>query len=263
MRIVLLLTGFCYFLCFNSVAQVRDVRSNIEKDKSERKSGYSNVPREKRSDSFSPPDISEGLGAFLAGSLFYYTIYGVFYGLDQAQYAMQLRRFDHPETFSLQGELSAGFDIQNNGFLSLPSVRGNWGLFSSHLSFRQIHDVTGNLQSLDWQVLKLRMPLKNLKLEYGLGFSHVFSPSRTYFEQSAGFEWCLLNRKLTLQGEHLWSLKTNLEHRFRKETSVNADYEVGRTGDLRLCPAVGYTFQEYFGSTRFHFFKMGLIVRLF
>lgn len=248
-------------MTLHCAAQVRDVRSNIEKDKSEQ-STFSSSRRETTS-SYSPPDLSDGFGTFLLGSLFYYTAYGVYRGMQYGQMLMQYRRPEHPETFALEGDVMAGFDFNNNAMMLSPSVRGNWGLFASDLRLQITNDVTGQLHALDWQVLKLRFPLQNVKFEYGIGFSHVFSPSKTYFDQSAGLDWCFLNRKATLQGQYLWSQKTSLGSRYRQEAGIKASYQVAQSGGFRFAPSMGFVYQDYFGSTQFRFVQIGLTVLLY
>ncbi|MFO8001606.1 MAG: hypothetical protein R6U46_10200 [Marinilabilia sp.] len=261
MRIFFVCIGF--FLVFHCSAQIRDLKSNIKKDKENEESGHSDVQRISKPEAFSPPTLGEDLAEYITVNLFYYTIYGAYRGIELGQYAMQVRRDKHPETFSLEGELLAGFDFRENTMTLSPSVRGNWGLFASDLRFRHTEDVTGGLQALDWQVLMLRLPVKTLKLEYGLGFSHVFSPSKTYFDQSAGLDWRFPALKTTLKAHYQWSQKTSLGERYRQETSVMIDYEAARAGRFRFSPTAGFGYNDYFGSTQFRFVQLGLKVRFF
>ncbi len=255
-------SAFCLVVSIYSTAQVRDVRSNIEKDKSE-KSSKTSHRGESSSSSYSPPEPGDGLAEFIVGSLFYYTAYGIYRGLEYGQSLMQYRREAHPETFSLEGELMAGFDFPNNAEQFSSSVRGNWGIFASDLRLNYVNDVTGGLHALDWQVLKLRFPLKNIKFEYGLGFSHVFSPSKTYFDQSTGFDWCFFHRKATVRGQYQWSQNTTLGSRYRQEWRLDACYEMAQTGHLRFAPTAGFVSRNYFGTTHFHFLQLGLRLQLF
>ncbi|HLW08529.1 MAG TPA: hypothetical protein VKY45_13310, partial [Marinilabiliaceae bacterium] len=176
--------------------QVREIKSTIESDKGGLSSSYSGSSS---SSSYSAPDFEDGIAAFLVGSFFYYTFYGTYLGLRHGQYLMQERREFHPETFSLQGSLMSGFDFPHSGTTLTSFLRGNWGLFASDMRYLTTSDVTGRLNVWDWQILMLRFPIRNLKLEYGLGFSHIFTPSKTYFEQSTGIDYCFLNRKATMQ----------------------------------------------------------------
>ncbi len=258
----ILFAGICFLVTLYSTAQVRDVRSNIEKDKSENPA----VPisyQESHTTSYSPPDLSDGFAAFIFESLFYYTAYGAYRGLRHGQSLMQERRYNHPETFSLEGNLITSFDFRNNAVMLSPSVRGNWGLFATDIRFNYTMDVTGDLHALDWQVLKLRLPLGNVTFDYGIGFSHVFSPSKTYFDQATGFDWYFLNRKATIQGQYQWSQRTSLGSRYRQESRIKACYEVASSGRFRFSPSVGFEFQDYFGTTQFRFVQIGLTVRLY
>lgn len=257
-----------FFLCItcivvvHSPAQVRDIKSRVEEDKTERKSAHTGIPERREPAYWEPPDIGEGLAAFLVGGIVYYTAYGAYRGLDYGQYLMQLRRFDYPETFSLQADINAAFDYNSNATLILPSLRVNHGLFASEARFQYTSDVTDNLSVIDWQVLMLRFPISNIKLEYGIGFSHVFSPSKTYLEQSVGLDWCFLQRKVTLQGQYRWSPHSVLGHRYRQEAGFSVDYEMARLDRLRFCPLAGFSYQNYFDSNSFRFYRLGLRVRL-
>lgn len=253
----------CCIITFYSSAQVRDIKSRVEEDKTGRGSAHFGTPERREPAYWEPPDIGEGFAAFLVGSLVYYTAYGAYRGLDYGQYLMQLRRREHPETFSLQGDINSAFDFSNAALLLSPSVRGNWGLFASEARFQYTRDVTDNLSVVDWQVLMLRFPISNLKLEYGIGFSHIVSPSKTYFEQSVGLDWCFFERKVTLQGQYRWSQNTGSGNRYRYEAGASIDYEMASLDRLRFCPLAGIIYQNYFDSTRFRFYRLGLRVRMF
>lgn len=247
-----------------SEAQVRDIKSTIQSDKEGGVSTYSRSSGvNSMSSSYSAPDFGDGIAEFLIGSFFYYTFYGVYLGLKHGQYLMQERRDLHPETFSMQGAAFGGFDFSHSTAVVNTSLRGNWGLFASDMRYLNTHDVTGRLNVWDWQVLILRFPIRNIKLEYGLGFTHVFSPSKTYFEQSTGFDYCFLNRKATLQGGYRWTAETHLGERFREEFTLQADYEVARSFHFRFSPSMGFSRQSYFGSTHFNLLQVGLKVRMF
>ncbi|MFW5889935.1 MAG: hypothetical protein ACOCTO_00940, partial [Marinilabiliaceae bacterium] len=206
----------------------------------------------------------EGLGEYIVTNLTYYTFYGAYKGFEYGQTFMQYRRDEHPETFSFQTDLTSGFNTgSDNALLLSPSLRVNWGLFASDIRYLYTDDVTGSLKSLDWQVIKLRFPISNFKIEYGIGFSHVISPSETYFEQSAGFDWCFFDRKTTLEGQYRWSGTTSSGERYRQEGSVSIDHEVTRFGNFRFAPLIGFTYQDYFNSTQFRFVRIGLRLRIF
>jgi hypothetical protein len=107
-----------------------------------------------------------------------YTGYAAYKGFWYGQNSVMQHREERPELVSLQGTLSGGFDYQSNTFMASPALRGNYGIFASDLRYVNMSDVTGKLHSIDWQVLMLRLPIRSLKLEYGLGFSYFLSPSK-------------------------------------------------------------------------------------
>jgi len=246
-----------------SHAQVREIKSNIKSDESGMSSYYSHTSEPNTSSSFTPPDFGDGIAEFLVGSFFYYTFYSAYLGLQYAQGIMQDRREYYPETFSIQGSILGGFDFAHSGSTYTSSLRGNWGIFASDMRYLNTHDVTGRLNVWDWQILILRFPIRNVKLEYGLGFSHIFDPSKTYFEQSTGIDYCFLNRKATLQGGYRWTAETHLGERFREEITLQADYEVARSSHFRFSPCMGFSRQNYFASTHFNLFQVGLKIRCF
>ena len=263
MRLILLL-GLILTGLYTS-GQVRDIKSNIDQNKEDdEKSEFREYYRQSSGPGWQPPSLGEGLGDYIAGNIAYYTFYGVYKGMEYGQRFMQYRRDEHPETFSFQSDLTSGFNTGNDNTLMLsPSLRVNWGLFASDIRYLYTDDVTGSLNLLDWQLIKLRLPIKNFKVEYGIGFSHVFSPSKTYFEQSAGFDWCFFDRNTTLQGQYRWSGETSSGERYRQEASVSLDHEVIHIFNFRIAPLIGFTYQDYFNSTQFRFVRIGLRFRIY
>lgn len=119
------------------------------------------------------------------------------------------------------------------------------------------------MQTIDWQVLLIRLPIANAKFEYGLGLSHFISPSKTYFDQSVGFDWCFFKSKANVFAQYRWSQNSQIGGRYRLESSFEFDYEVVRKGKFRLSPSIGFVHQNYFDVDQFNFMKVGIKVRLF
>ena len=257
-----ILVTLCFLLAlFSAVSQVRDVRQKAAKDKSS--SGTRGSSGSKSGSSSSFTDDDDGCFDFIVFELFYHAITGAFKGVYYAQSYTLQQKADRPELISFQAALSSGYDYKFNAFTTIPALRGNWGVFASDLRMVHVHDVTGNMQMVDWQVLMVRLPIQNVKLEYGIGFTHLWSPSATYFEQSAGVELNLFNGDGTVQGGYRWSQMTSLDERFRQELNLEADYQVAMLGSFRLCPMVGYTWQNYFDSSKFNFFRVGMKFKLY
>jgi hypothetical protein len=257
-------------LAFQTVhAQTRRVREKVAEDKSSSPSSASSGRTLSASSPSGPdwdPDFENSFfGAMILEGIVYgigYAGYGVYKGFWYGQQAVMEKREDRPELVSLQGTLSGGFDSQRNTFMASPAIRGNYGIFASDLRYVNMSDVTGKLHSIDWQVLMLRLPIRSVKLEYGLGFSYFISPSKVYFEQSLGFDWGFLKNRAALQGQYRWSQHTNVG-RYRSEYAIDLDAEVARRGNLRFCPFVGYASYQYFDDIHFDYIRLGLKVKLF
>ncbi len=254
-------------LAFQSVlSQTRRVREKVEEDR-QSTSNYSSYSSSSSGSSSSGPDWEPdfdgaSLGDIVAGAIFYVTGYAVYKGFWYSQYAVMEKREKRPELVSLQGMLASGFDYQRNTFMASPAIRGNYGIFASDLRYVNMRDVTGKLHSIDWQVLMLRLPIRNFKLEYGLGFSYFISPTKVYFEQSLGFDWSFLNNMAGLQGHYRVSQNTNVG-RYRSEYAIDLDAEVARRGNLRFCPFVGYAHYQYYDDIHFDFIRLGMKVKMF
>ncbi|GAO27860.1 hypothetical protein [Geofilum rubicundum] len=253
-------------LTFHSaLSQTRRVREKVSEDKRSSSSldgyhAYSSDASASESDS-----ESSYLAVMLIEGLVYgigYAGYGIYKGFWNGQQAVLQHRDLRPELVSLQISAVGGFDYQSNTFLASPAIRGNYGIFASDLRYINMSDVTGRLHSVDWQVLMLRLPIQSFKLEYGLGFSHFISPSKTYFVQSLGFDLGFLQNRAALQGQYRWSQKTSVG-RYRQEYALDFDAEVARRGNLRFCPFVGYVHYQYFQEIPFDFIRLGMKIKLF
>lgn len=243
-------------------AQTRAVREKVKADKqsshtSQRSASSSSAP------SWEPDFEDAGLAEMIVGALVYVTGYAVYKGLWHGQHVVMDKRDKYPELVSLQGTLASGFNFGDSGWMMESGVQGNYGVFASHLRFLNVKDVTGRIQSIDWQVLKLRVPISSFRLEYGIGFSHFISPSKTYFDSSLGFEGDLFKKNLHLQGIYRWSQNTNLGDRYRQEYTIDAAVQVAKLGALRLYPFVGYSHFSYFESIDFNYFRLGVKLRIF
>jgi hypothetical protein len=269
MKKVTLITIIALLVFQSAHAQTRNVREKVSEDKSSSQPSSSGSRTSSASSPSGPewdPDFENSFfGDLLLQGIVYgvgYAGFGVYKGFWHGQQAVMNHREDRPELVSLQGTLSGGFDSQHNTFMASPAIRGNYGIFASDLRYVHMRDVTGKLNAIDWQVLMLRLPIRSLKLEYGLGFSYFISPSKVYFEQSLGFDWGFLKNRAALQGQYRWSQHTNVG-RYRSENAIDLDAEVARRGNLRFCPFVGYASYQYFDDISFDYIRLGLKVKLF
>lgn len=256
---------FSLFVTFHfGYTQTRSVNEKVTKDK---QASRSELKSSSTSSSWVSNDDDDGSGNLLVDIFVVPVVEAVtfiFYkGFRDAHQAVMNNYSTYPDLVSFQGTLGSGFNFDDNGFTIIPAVRGNYGLFATDLRYVNMRDVTGRLQSIDWQVLMFRVPVKNIRLEYGLGFSHVMSPSKTYFDSSLGFDGNFLDYALNIQGQYRWSQKTSFGSRYRQEYSIEAGLQVAQSRRLRVVPFIGYSHFNYFNEIDFNYLKAGIKLRIF
>ncbi len=238
-------------------AQVDRVKENVRNDKPKRSSSKSTSS--KSSSSSYSNDEDQGFGSYLIGEIFTGLVKVVGYGTVQAQKSALSNRENIPNLISFEAELSAGTSSSEHIFQ--PRIRGNWGIIGTDLRYTVLNDNTGTLSSIDWQVLILRIPIKQLTLNYGIGFTSLQDPQTSYFESSAGFNLSLNQNKLNLMGNYRWTSKKTTEERYRQEYKFTADYQVLRKETFRLSPMLGVLYHNYFDQDKFLLFNAGVIIR--
>lgn len=237
-------------------AQVSNIKSNVRQDMSQStyRASYQ-MTSAKSTSGYETESFGESLIADIATGI----MYGVALVTVEAQNAVLSERKNYPNTVSLEGTIDYATNFSTLNFTS--SIRGNWGILGSDMRYSVLHDYTGSLESFDWQVLILRVPIKNIKLNYGIGFTSLFSPQTTYFESSTGFEAYLKQRKLALRGDYRWTANKG-DERYRQELKLTADYRLFSKGKFHIAPLVGFTYQNYFHDDEFYLFNVGLKISL-
>lgn len=244
-------------------AQVAEIKQEAQRDKDNRRARGAGIERSTSGagDYFSSDD-DMGFGETIAMFLLKVTVLGVYYVGEQAQLSALEKRETYPERVSLEGSVNAAVDATGGTMGFQPKLRANWGIFATDFRYSRIEDYSGSLNAIDWQVLTLRVPIKKLNLEYGIGFTSLLDPGITYFESSAGADW-RMRQKLTVNAVYRWTAKNNYGERFRQEASVACDFQTWQWGKLRVAPMLGYTYQKYFDVDQIHFVKFGLVGRFF
>ncbi|MCW3787399.1 hypothetical protein [Plebeiibacterium sediminum] len=240
------------------ICQVRDIKEDIKNDKSSTSSSksYSSTYSSNRSSSCYE---DESFGDWIAGEIFYGIVKGVGFVTYQAQSNVLENRDRYPNIISFEAGLDWGTTFSENTLN--PSVRLNWGIFASDFRYSELMDNTGRLRSWDWQVLVVRVPIKNLKINYGIGFTSILDPVESYFESSTGFDLNLINSKLNFNGNYRWT-KRKSDERYRQEVKVTGDFTVINNGTFHVSPMIGCTYQEYFGKHHYLFLNAGFKIRL-
>ncbi|MBO9703176.1 MAG: hypothetical protein J7604_23380 [Sporocytophaga sp.] len=175
-------------------------------------------------------------------------------------------RDEHPEVVSMEGFLQGGYYGKYNAILLTPQIRANWGAFSSEFRQQSINDNTGYLSTLDWQIIKLNIPIYPLMLNGGMGFSHLDIVKQTFFEYTLGAQSRFLRERLYT--EVVYRSADGDRTSFRKEFKITCDYEIGskqvrNRGSFRICPSLGFTYQNYYGRFNQYYLMAGLNLRYY
>jgi hypothetical protein len=229
------------------IAQVSDINKNVEKDKSNNTSTNSDDY-----DSFS--NNGDGFAGFI-GSIFINTI-------GAGQMAALKNKDLYPERISLETFGSFGTEITSSANYFETGIRGNWGIFATDFRYSKLNDFTGDLKSLDWLVLVFRIPIKNFKIDYGLGFISLIDLDKSYFKSSIGFDWMFHYIGLNINSVYQWTERTSLETRYKRNFDFSVDFNAFSFQRLHISPMVKYSYQNYFGESEFSIFSVGAVVRL-
>ncbi len=243
-------------ICTNALSQVKNIKETSRDDK---KTTIPNSDSRSYSNSSSSFSANQSFGESLGAGI----ISGIFKGFCfitvEAQKAALQNRDKIPNLISLETNLDYGTNFEEITFN--PSIRANWGIFASDFRYSLLHDNTGSLQSLDWQVLVARIPIKTLKLNYGIGFTSLLDPKITYFESSTGFDLNICESRLNIMANYRWTARKD-EERYRQEFKFTTDYQIMNNGVFHLSPMIGITYQEYFKKDRYMLFNVGVKIRI-
>ena len=167
----------------NLYSQVSDVKEKVKEDKENSSSGNQRGTSDSNGSSGNV-DLDLDIG------FFFDLVSGVFRGFAFAHAKSLDYAPDYPHRISLEvfGAYGVGNNKLVNRFITGGS-RVNWGIFGSDIRFNRLSDASGTLDLMDWQVLKLRIPIKNVHLEYGLGYLRVLDENQNYFNSTVGFTW--------------------------------------------------------------------------
>lgn len=235
---------------FSVYAQVSDINKNVEKDKSNKSSTSSSSYSENESS-------NNGAGFFgFVIEVFAHTI-------GAAQMAALENKDLYPERVSLETFGTFGTEISSSANYFETGIRGNWGIFATDFRYSNLNDFSGDLKSIDWLVVVFRIPIKNFKIDYGLGFISLIDLDQSYFKSSIGFDLMLHEIGLNINSVYQWSEQTSLGSRYKRNFDFSVDFNVFTHQHLHISPIIKYSYQNYFGETEFSIFSAGAVVRLF
>ena len=217
-------------------AQVEEVNENIEKSKKKQVNATTS--------STSEGIESNGFIDFI-GQVFFSTI-------GAAQQASLENKYLYPERVSFLASADYGAGITHDSRNFSTGARGNWGIFATDFRYSSLKDYSGKLNTIDWRLLIIRIPIQSLNLEYGLGVTAVPADDVAYTLSSAGFDWKFQQARTNISATYYWGERTSLGSRFKKSFELVVDYEFLNYGHFHMSGLAKYSYQLYFEETNFN-----------
>ena len=182
----------------------------------------------------------------------------------QAHKDMLDRKQDEPWLVSLDLGLNAGYYSSESTSVLLPSIRGNWGLFSSQVRWNRMQDLTGSFKTIDWQVIQFNLvatPKANFR--FGTGVSYIKETNVTVNEHFLGLELHFKDRSINPLMEVRWSQNYDTGSTPRFEMNIASDYRIGTFGNFDVNIMGGFLYQRYYSETNFYFVQTGINIHFY
>ncbi|MFN3403479.1 MAG: hypothetical protein ACK40G_05235 [Cytophagaceae bacterium] len=194
--------------------------------------------------------------------LFYIAGEGIYYLQEGALESYQ----DHPSMISLEGNIHGGYFHQYEGTMFTPMIRGNLGIFSTEFRYQNIRDITGPISTYDWQILKVNVPIYPVIFSMGTGYSKIVEADLSLFEYSFSAKGRFYRNKMV--GESTYRVSRFLGSAFRKEFKATLDYEIKAypvkgSVAFRVCPTIGFVYQNYLSRFEQYYIMGGVNFRFF
>lgn len=255
-----------FFLCLacyipHTYAQVDEIKDKAEEDKQNNKSDDASASdRGRKSGNSSVNNNTDACSSCLdCGSLFLAAGALVIKLQKQA-----LEKNDkHPEVISLELPLYAGYNAVRNTAQNALNVIGNWGIFATHYRYMTVGDNTGFLDTHDWQILRINIPVYPLRFYFGGGFSYLSGVDVSYFDSAFGLRFRFFRDKFVADvGGRVAPAQSDGDI-YRSEFKFLLDYELLKKGKFRISPMAGVLFQNYFYQYEYLYYTAGVNLRLF
>lgn len=276
MRVVKVLNLFFIFIVFSimtsnfaSYAQVRELeeRAKMNKErKHEREIADYNRDHEKKSQNnyndewyFGKECIEGCLEATVEACMDW-----IFSGLENVQYNVLSKSVDQPELISLETMIHAGYDINRKNLQIMPAIRYNYGLVSTFFRYTYMEDVTGQFQTIDWQILQLNIiTTKPFNLRIGSGIYWEPITGMVYNDHMADFGLHFMDRRINAQFEYRYCKDYITLAIPRTEANIKVDYRFLMTNRFDFNVMGGFVYQNYYSGVEFSFFQLGINVILY
>jgi len=185
-------------------------------------------------------------------------------GIALAHKNLLARKREEPWLVSLEGILHAGYYTKFSTINLLPSLRGNWGLFSTQIRLNRLQDRTGFYKTLDWQILQLNLVARPMVgFRVGVGTMHEYETDQTHTEYFFGLDFHFNDRKINPVVEYRLAKDYGSDTTPRWEINTRVDYLVMTVGRFDINLMAGFVFQQYYSTIDFYFFQTGLNILLY
>ena len=239
---------FLFIIIFSSSIALAQVDKVKEKSKNDTPSNRSN-------------DGYSGTGS---GIFFFIDVVNLFPLMIDAHKDMLERKEAEPWLVGLDLSLNGAYNSDNTTTLLLPSIRGNWGLFSTQMRWNNLQDNTGSFKTFDWQIIQFNVvstPKANFRI--GTGISVIKETSETVNEHFMGLDLHFKERKINPTVEFRWSenYETNSTPRF--EFNIGSEFNIATYGRFDLNVMAGYLYQKYYSDISFHLIRTGINIHIY
>ena len=174
------------------------------------------------------------------------------------------RRDAEPWLVSLEAGMHAAYYSRETATVTIPSIKANWGILSTHARWNRMQDFTGSFRTFDWQIFQLYLVNQpNIGFRLGSGLSHEIDIDHTLPEYTFGLEFHFEERKFNPLFEIRWSQDYDTGQIPRLEFGSRFDYKMFTSGKFNVLLSAGYTYQRYYSEVSFHFLQTGLNIAFY
>ena len=244
--LVLFILGVLYSP--SGMAQVGEVNENLKKSEKKSESSVATTT--------STGEVKNGGFIMFLGDVFMASV-------GAAQIAALQNKHLYPERVSFIAYVDLGSGFENNTWNITTSARVNWGIFASEFRYNSLTDITGQLNTFEWLVGILRIPIQSFNLEYGIGFISIPIESQSFTANTIGFDFKIRTIGVNINSHYNWTSISNLGSRFKRSFEIIGDYEFLERQKFHLCLQGKYSFQQYFEQTNFSIASAGIVMKLY
>lgn len=250
------------FVHFNASSQTNRIKELAEQDRKpakEKKEGSREYYYEDEEYEFDADAAAATLeAAFFLVDMFRILTVGIAEEVKKGQDTVLsvIDKYPERKSIELSGTYGSGAHPFSNLFTG--AFRGNYGIFATDFRHARLYDFRGNLSTIDWQILMLRIPIESVKLEFGIGFTSLYEPSNMWGENSLGIEAGLLKNRLVIKSQYRKTFVKSQNYPFRQEANLQISFQAFKHQKLHIFPIMEFTHQNYYNEFHMNFIRVGI-----